>query len=162
MKNLFVLVMMCCFMFSCISCKNNDVKFDAFEEKSSLISLADESNINEMGLDSDELKIYKNYNQMVNDFNNKGFIINDDAFFEKYCDDFFDNKSLVLFYSIDSRGGFKYTFQSISITDNELFLNIKINKKNEGVTVETPRLFIIEIDKEDVNSFDKLKCKIKE
>lgn len=80
---------------------------------------------------------------------------------EKYCDDFFEDKSLVLFYSIDSRGGFKYTFQSISITDNELLLNIKINKKDESVTMETPRLFIIEINKNDVNSFDKLKCKIK-
>lgn len=161
MKKLFVLVMMCCFMLICVSCQNHDVKFDVFEENPSLIGLADGSNINEIRSDGDELKIYKNFNQLVNDLNNKGFIIKDNTFLEKFCDDFFDNKSLVLYYSIDSRGGFKYTFQSISITDNELFLNIKINKKNEGATVETPRLFIIEIDKNDVNSFDKLKCKIK-
>ena len=147
-------------MLICVSCQNYDVKFDVVEENPSLIDLADESNINEIRSD-DELKIYKNYNQMVNDFNSKGFIIKDDTFLEKYCDDFFDDKSLVLFYSIDSREGFKYTFQSISITDNELFLNIKINKKDESVTMETPRLFIIEINKNDVNSFDKLKCKIK-
>ena len=147
-------------MLICVSCQNYDVKFDVFEENPSLIDLADESNINEIRSD-DELKIYKNYNQMVNDFNSKGFIIKDDTFLEKYCDDFFNVKSLVLFYSVDSRGGFKYTFQSISITDNELLLNIKINKKDESVTMETPRLFIIEINKNDVNSFDKLKCKIK-
>ena len=128
MKNLFMLLIMCCFMLICVSCQNYDVKFDVVEENPSLIDLADESNINEIRSD-DELKIYKNYNQMVNDFNSKGFIIKDDTFLEKYCDDFFDDKSLVLFYSIDSREGFKYTFQSISITDNELFLNIKINKK---------------------------------
>ena len=160
MKNLFMLLIMCCFMLICVSCQNYDVKFDVFEENPSLIDLADESNINEIKSD-DELKIYKNYNQMLNDFNSKGFIIKDDTFLEKYCNDFFNDKSLVLFYSIDSRGGFKYTFQSISITDNELFLNIKINKKDESVTMETPRLFIIEINKNDVNSFDKLKCKIK-
>lgn len=160
MKNLFMLLIMCCFMLICVSCQNYDVKFDVFEENPSLIDLADESNINEIRSD-DELKIYKNYNQMVNDFNSKGFIIKDDTFLEKYCDDFFNVKSLVLFYSVDSRGGFKYTFQSISITDNELLLNIKINKKDESVTMETPRLFIIEINKNDVNSFDKLKCKIK-
>lgn len=160
MKNLFMLLMMFCFMLICVSCQNYDVKFDVFEENPSLIDLADESNINEIKSD-DELKIYKNYNQMVNDFNNKGFIIKDDTFLEKYCDDFFNVKSLVLFYSVDSRGGFKYTFQSISITDNELLLNIKINKKDESVTMETPRLFVIEINKNDVNSFDKLKCKIK-
>lgn len=159
MKNLFMPLMMCCFMLICVSCQNYDIKFDVFEENPSLIDLADESNINEIRSD-DELKIYKNYNQMVNDFNSKGFIIKDDRFLKKYCDDFFDDKSLVLLYSIDSRGGFKYTFQSISITDNELFLNIKINKKDESVTMETPRLFIIEINKNDVNSFDKLKCKI--
>ncbi len=159
MKNLFMLLIMFCVMLICVSCKNC-IKFDVFEENPSLIDLADESNINEIKSD-DELKIYKNYNQMVNDFNNKGFIIKDDRFLEKYCDDFFDVKSLVLFYSVDSRGGFKYTFQSISITDNELLLNIKINKKDESVTMETPRLFIIEINKNDVNSFDKLKCKIK-
>ena len=161
MKKLFVLVMMCCFMLICVSCQNYDVKFDVFEENPSLICLADGSNINEIRSDGDELKIYKNYNQLVNDLNSKEFIINDDTFLKKYCNDFFDNKSLVLYYSIDPKGGLKYTFQSISITDSELFLNIKINKKNEGVTVETPRLFIIEIDKNDVNSFDKLKCKIK-
>lgn len=160
MKNLFMLLMMFCFMLICVSCQNYDIKFDVFEENPSLIDLADESNINEIKSD-DELKIYKNYNQMVNDFTSKGFIIKDDRFLEKYCDDFFNDKSLVLFYSIDSRGGFKYTFQSISITDNELILNIKINKKDESVTMETPRLFIIEINKNDVNSFDKLKCKIK-
>lgn len=160
MKNLFMPLMICCFMLICVSCQNYDIKFDVFEENPSLIDLADESNINEIRSD-DELKIYKNYNQMLNDFNSKGFIIKDDTFLEKYCDDFFDDKSLVLFYSIDSRGGFKYTFQSISITDNELLLNIKINKKDESVTMETPRLFIIEINKNDVNSFDKLKCKIK-
>lgn len=159
MENLFMLLMMFCFMLICVSCKNC-IKFDVFEENPSLIDLADESNINEIRSDN-ELKIYKNYNQMVNDFNSKGFIIKDNRFLEKYCDDFFDDKSLVLFYSIDSRGGFKYTFQSISITDNELLLNIKINKKDESVTMETPRLFIIEINKNDVNSFDKLKCKIK-
>ncbi len=159
MKNLFIMLIMCCCMLICVSCKNC-IKFDVFEENPSLIGLADESNINEIRSDN-ELKIYKNYNQMVNDFNSKGFIIKDNRFLEKYCDDFFDDKSLVLFYSIDSRGGFKYTFQSISITDNELLLNIKINKKDESVTMETPRLFIIEIDKNDVNSFDKLKCKIK-
>lgn len=159
MKNLFIMLIMCCCMLICVSCQNYDIKFDVFEENPSLIDLADESNINEIRSD-DELKIYKNYNQMVNDFNSKGFIIKDDRFLKKYCDDFFDDKSLVLLYSIDSRGGFKYTFQSISITDNELFLNIKINKKDESVTMETPRLFIIEINKNDVNSFDKLKCKI--
>jgi hypothetical protein len=161
MKNLLILIMMCCFVLICVSCQNYDVKFDVFEENPSLIGLADGSNINEIRSDGDELKIYKNYNQLVNDLNSKGFIINDDTFLKKYCDDFFDNKSLVLYYSIDPRGGLKYTFQSISVIDSELFLNIKINKKNEGVTVETPRLFIIEIDKNDVNSFDKLKCKIK-
>ncbi len=160
MKNLFMPLMMCCFMLICVSCQNYDIKFYVFEENPSLIDLADESNINAIRSD-DELKIYKNYNQMVNDFNSKGFIIKDDTFLEKYCDDFFNDKSLVLFYSIDSREGFKYTFQSISITDNELILNIKINKKDESVTMETPRLFIIEINKNDVNSFDKLKCKIK-
>lgn len=160
MENLFMLLMMFCFMLICVSCQNYDIKFYVFEENPSLIDLADESNINAIRSD-DELKIYKNYNQMVNDFNSKGFIIKDDTFLEKYCDDFFNDKSLVLFYSIDSREGFKYTFQSISITDNELILNIKINKKDESVTMETPRLFIIEINKNDVNSFDKLKCKIK-
>ena len=38
----------------------------------------------------------------------------------------------------------------------------KILTRNEGVTVETPILFISEIDKNDVNSFDKLKSKVKE
>ena len=83
------------------------------------------------------------------------------SFFEKYCDDFFENKSLVLLYSNDSTAGIKYTFQSISVNNDELFLNIKLNKKGERATVNTPRLFIIEINKNDVSSFDKLKCKIK-
>ena len=160
MKKLFVIIVMCCFMFTCASCKNDNIKFDVIEEKSSLINLVDESNINEIRSD-DELKIYKGYNEMINDLNSRGFIVNNDSFFEKYCDDFFENKSLVLLYSNDSTAGIKYTFQSISVTNNELFLNIKPNKKGERATVNTPRLFIIEINKNDVSAFDKLKCKIK-
>lgn len=160
MKKLFVIIVMCCFMFTFASCKNDNIKFDVIEEKSSFINLVDESNINEIRSD-DELKIYKGYNEMINDLNSRGFIVNNDSFFEKYCDDFFENKSLVLLYSNDSTAGIKYTFQSISVTNNELFLNIKLNKKGERATVNTPRLFIIEINKNDVSAFDKLKCKIK-
>ena len=160
MKKLFVIIVVCCFMFTFASCKNDNIKFDVIEEKSSLINLVDESNINEIRSD-DELKIYKGYNEMINDLNSRGFIINNDSFFEKYCDDFFDNKSLVLLYSNDSTAGIKYTFQSISANGDELFLNIKLNKEGERATVNTPRLFIIEINKNDVNTFDKLKCKIK-
>ena len=60
MKNLFIMLIMCCCMLICVSCQNYDVKFDVFEENPSLIDLADESNINEIKSD-DELKIYKNY-----------------------------------------------------------------------------------------------------
>lgn len=160
MKKLFVIIVVCCFMFTFASCKNDNIKFEVIEEKSSFINLVDESNINEIRSD-DELKIYKGYNEMINDLNSRGFIVNNDSFFEKYCDDFFENKSLVLLYSNDSTAGIKYTFQSISVTNNELFLNIKLNKKGERATVNTPRLFIIEINKNDVSAFDKLKCKIK-
>ena len=37
MENLFMLLMMCCFMLICVSCQNYDVKFDVFEENPSLI-----------------------------------------------------------------------------------------------------------------------------
>ena len=102
----------CCFMFICASCRNYNVKFDVIEEKSSLINPVDESNVNEIQSD-DELKIYKGYNEMINDLNSRGFIVNNDSFFEKYCDDFFENKSLVLLYSNDSTAGIKYTFESM-------------------------------------------------
>ena len=160
MKKLFVIIVMCCFMFTCASCKNDNIKFDVIEEKSSLISMADGSNINNILFDDNGLKIYKDYDEMVNDFNSNGVIIGDESFYEKYCVDFFDKKSLAILYSCDPMTGYKYTFKSISVIDNELLLNLKIANEGEGITVITPRLFIIEIHKKDIKAFDKLKYKV--
>lgn len=160
MKKLFVIIVMCCFMFTCASCKNDNIKFDVIEEKSSLISMADGSNINNILFDDNGLKIYKDYDEMVNDFNSNGVIIGDESFYEKYCVDFFDKKSLAILYSCDPMTGYKYTFKSISVIDNELILNLKIANEGEGLTVITPRLFIIEINKKDIKAFDKLKYKV--
>lgn len=160
MKKLFVIIVMCCFMFTCASCKNDNIKFDVIEEKSSLISMADGSNINNILFVDNGLKIYKDYDKMFNDFNSSGVIIEDQSFYEKYCADFFDKKSLALLYSCDPMTGYKYTFESISVIDNELLLNLKIANEGEGLTVITPRLFIIEINKKDIKAFDKLKYKV--
>ena len=84
---------MCCFMFTFASCRNDNVKFDVVEENPSLISMADGSNINNILFDDNGLKIYKDYDEMVNDFNSNGVIIGDESFYEKYCVDFFDKKS---------------------------------------------------------------------
>lgn len=160
MKKLFVIIVMCCFMFTFASCRNDNVKFDVVEENPSLISMADGSNINNILFDDNGLKIYKNYDEMVNDFNSNGVIIGDESFYEKYCVDFFDKKSLAILYSCDPMTVYKYTFKSISVIDNELLLNLKIANEGEGLTVITPRLFIIEINKKDIKAFDKLKYKV--
>lgn len=149
-------------MFIGVSCKknNNNVQFDVYEEKPSLIDFYYEGHETEKRFDGEELKIYKNYSEMVDDLNSKGLTIRDNTFSEKYCDEFFENKSLVLYYSIDARDGFKYTFQSMNITDEGVVLNIEINR--EGfLDVITPRLFIIEMNRNDIDGFNKLKCKIK-
>ena len=161
MKKLFVIIVMCCFMFTYASCKNDNIKFDVIEEKSSLISMADGSNINNILFDDNGLKIYKDYDKMVNDFNSNGVIIGDESFYEKYCVDFFGKKSLAILYSCDPMTGYKYTFKSISVIDNELFLNINIDNDGMGLMVVTQRLFIIEINKKDIKEFDKLKYKVK-
>ncbi len=161
MKKLFVITVMCCFMFICASCKNDNIKFEVIEENPSLISLVDKSSANEVLFDGDGSKIYKDYDEMFNDFNSSGVIIEDQSFYEKYCADFFDKKSLVLLYSCDPMTGYKYTFESISVIDNELFLNINIDNDGMGLMVVTQRLFIIEINKKDIKEFDKLKYKVK-
>lgn len=148
-------------MFICASCKNDNIKFEVIEENPSLISLVDESSANEVLFDGDGSKIYKDYDEMFNDFNSSGVIIEDQSFYEKYCADFFDKKSLVLLYSCDPMTGYKYTFESISVIDNELFLNINIDNDGMGLMVVTQRLFIIEINKKDIKEFDKLKYKVK-
>ncbi len=161
MKKVFVVAVVCCFMCLCVSCQNNKVKFNAFEEKSYLLGLENEIK-NEIRFEGGELKIYKNYREMISDFDNKKIVITNDTFFEKYDDDFFNNKSLVLLYVVDPYSGIKYTFKSINITDNELVLNIKTSQKGEHLYALTPRLFIIEIDQKNIKAFDKLKCKFNE
>ena len=74
--------------------------------------------------------------------------------------DFFFFFSLAILYSCDPMTGYKYTFKSISVIDNELLLNLKIANEGEGLTVITPSLFIIEINKKDIKAFDKLKYKV--
>ena len=139
---------------------NNIVKFDVFESDS-IFFYSPQDDFFETRSDGDELKIYKNYNEITSDLANKGYIVNDDLL-SKICGvDVFDNKSVILYYNYDYCMGLKYTFQSINIIDNELFLNVEINTEGDHGFALDKRLFIIEVNKNDVNAFDKIKCKIK-
>lgn len=161
MKKVFLIIIMSIFLTSLISCQSK-VKFKVIEQKSYVITRSTHENINDSIIDGEEVIIYKTLDQMNEDLNNKGFIINDNAFSEKYNDDYFEQKALVIFYGYDPRTGIDYNFKSITINNDELVLNLVIDACDEGADVEVNRLFTIEIKKEDIKEFNKLKCKIKE
>ena len=161
MKKVFLIIIMSIFLTSLISCQSK-VKFKVIEQKSYVITRSTHENINDSIIDGEEVIIYKTLDQMNEDLNNKGFIINDNAFSEKYNDDYFEQKALVIFYGYDPRTGIDYNFKSITINNNELVLNLIIKASGYGADVIVNRLFTIEIKKEDVKEFNKLICKIKE
>ena len=161
MKKVFLIIIMSIFLTSLISCQSK-VKFKVIEQKSYVITRSTHENINDSIIDGEEVIIYKTLDQMNEDLNNKGFIINVDSFSEQYNDEYFEQKALVIFYGYDSRGGLDYNFKSITIDNNELVLNLVIVARGYGADVLVNRLFTIEIKKEDVKEFNKLKCEIKE
>lgn len=162
MKKVFLTIIMSIFLTSLISCQSNKVKFKVIEQESYVIIRSNHEDINDSILDGQEITIYKSVKQMQEDLNNKGFIINVDSFSEQYNDEYFEQKALVIFYGYDSRGGLDYNFKSITIDNNELVLNLVIVARGYGADVLVNRLFTIEIKKEDVKEFNKLKCEIKE
>ena len=161
MKKVFLTIIMSIFLTSLISCQSNKVKFKVIEQESYVIIRSNHEDINDSILDGQEITIYKSVKQMQEDLNNKGFIINVDSFSEQYNDEYFEQKALVIFYGYDPRTGIDYNFKSITIDNNELVLNLVIEACDEGADVLVNRLFTIEIKKEDIKEFNKLKCEIK-
>lgn len=157
MKQLFILFMSLIFVICLAGC-NDKKSFNVIEKNISSINHSDEYL---QTLDGEGLIIIKNSNQLHGDINNKGIYINIESIYDEYDDEFFENKYLVVFFNTDSRSGIKYNFKSITTDNDELILNLEMTAVGEGMTVEVERLFFIEIDKDIVEQFDIIKCKIK-
>ncbi len=104
--------------------------------------------------------IYKSVNQLEESFNKKELSFGNQDIKNKYNQDYFKNKALVIFYNVDSRSGFEYKFKSLVIDNDKLVLNITVDEGNEGATILSPRLFFIEINQDLVKDYDKIEYKL--
>lgn len=94
--------------------------------------------------------LFKEYNDF-NDFLNENNLLMKKEIESKYSKDFFEDKSLIIYFGIDSTSGFKYKF-NLQIEEN--LLRLKINKSRDRKkfyeTWEVSRMFFIDINKEEI------------
>lgn len=142
-----------------VGCHSNKIKFSVNEVDSSAIVAPNEDDIPNLLKDNQNLIIYKSVNQLEENFNKKELSFGNQDVKNKYNQDYFKNKALVI-YNVDSRSGFEYKFKSLVIDNDKLVLNITINEGNESATVLSPRLFFIEINQDLVKDHDKIEYKL--
>ncbi len=75
---------------------------------------------------------------------------------EKYNDDFFETKSLLVFKIVESSGGNKSEIESYEIIDNTLNVYVK-TKQYENTDDVGYWWFILELSKDEVGNFDNVK-----
>lgn len=160
MRKVIIGIIMGVFSFLLVACNTNKIKFNVNELDSSAIVASNEENIQDLLRDNQNLIIYKSVNQLEENFNKKELSFSNQDIKNKYDQNFFKNKALVIFYNVDSRCGFKYKFKSLVIDNDKLILNITIDESSEGATVLNPRLFFIEINEKLVKHYDKIVYKI--
>lgn len=160
MKKVIIGVVIVILSFFLTACNSKKISFSVNEVSSNTIVSSNSEDIYDLLMDNQSLTIYKNIDQLEGDFAEKELFFNNQDVKNKYNHDFFENKVLIIFYNIDSRGGFKYKFKSLVIKDDELVLSISINKNNEGTTVSNPRLFFIEVDQKLIKDYGKITYKI--
>ena len=92
-----------------------------------------------------EFKVVNNHIDLVS-------LLEDDAP-EKYDDNFFETKSLLVFKIVESSGGNKSEIESYEIIDKTL--NVYVKTKQYGETCDMGYwVFILELSKDEVNKFD--------
>ncbi len=143
-----------------VGCQSNKIKFSVNEVDSSAIVAPNEEDIPNLLKDNQNLIIYKSVNQLEESFNKKELSFGNQDIKNKYNQDYFKNKALVIFYNVDSRSGFEYKFKSLVIDNDKLVLNITVDEGNEGATILSPRLFFIEINQDLVKDYDKIEYKL--
>ena len=144
------------FSFLLVSCNSNKIKFNVTEADSNAIVAQNMEDIQNLLRDNQNLIIYKSVNQLEDSFNKKELSFSNQNIKNKYNQDFFKNKALIIFYNVDSRCGFDYKFKSLVIDNDKLVLNITIDESGDGATVLNPRLFFIEINQDLVKNYDKI------
>lgn len=151
-KTVFLLLLICLLL--CCGC-NNKVKCEINEyvrgiypkEKPSLQN--DYKSIYDILGDSG-CYLFKEYNDF-NDFLNEHDLLIAREIESKYSKDFFEDKSLIIYFGIDPTPGYKYTF---NLNNKENILRLEINKsidkRKNYPCVEVDRMFFIDINKEKI------------
>ncbi len=94
--------------------------------------------------------LFKEHNDFKDFLNEHDLLINQ-KIESKYSEDFFEDKSLIIYFGMDPNPGYKYKFYLYN-EDNILRLEINksINKKYKYPAVEVDRMFFIDINKEEI------------
>ncbi|MCM1259527.1 MAG: hypothetical protein NC182_01110 [Prevotella sp.] len=159
-----LIMVVCLFLLS--SCRLNKIRYDVNEvDYYTIISTDEEVSkydvyLYNLLIDKHNLTIYKSVEQLEESFTENKLSFNNQNIKDRYNQDFFKNKALVIFYNVDSRGGFEYKFKSLKIDNDKLVLNIIINEPEQSTTVPEPRLFFIEINEKEVKDYNEIVCEI--
>ena len=93
---------------------------------------------------------FENYTELDIFLNENGLLISK-KIESKYSENFFIDKSLIIYFEVDPSPGYKYTF---NLNNKENILRLEINKsidkKKNYSDVEVGRMFFIDINKEEI------------
>ncbi len=94
--------------------------------------------------------LFKEYTEFDCFLNEHNLLINK-KIESKYTKDFFSDKSLIIYFGIDSSSGYKYTF---NMYNEDNILSLEINKSRDKgkdyQTVEVDRMFFFDINTEEI------------
>ncbi|MCM1514122.1 MAG: hypothetical protein NC090_03960 [Anaeroplasma bactoclasticum] len=163
MRKVIIGVIMMIFSLMLAGCRLNKIRFNVNEVDSNAIISSnheDDEYIHNLLINNQNLIIYKSVEQLEESFIENGLSFNKQDIKDKYNQDFFKKKALVIFYNVDSRCGFNYKFKSLIIDNDKLVLTVTTTSAEQGATILNPRLFFIEINEKAVKDYDKIVCKI--
>lgn len=153
MKKTLFLLLICFILCGC----NNKVKCEINEYVGGIYPKENSSDPKEHKYIYDVLGVsgcylFKEHNDFSDFLNEYDLLINQ-KIESKYSEDFFEDKSLIIYFGMDPNPGYKYKFY---LYNEENILRLEINKsidkKKDYQGVEVDRMFFIDINKEEIEN----------
>ena len=156
MKKTFYLFFLLICLLLCCGC-NNKVKCEINEYRGGIYPEEEPSYQNDYKSIYDILGysgcyFFENYTEF-DDFLSKNGLMISEKIESKYSEEFFIDKSLIIYFEVDGSPGYKYTFK-LKNKENILKLEISksIDERYDYACVEVDRMFFIDINKEEIEN----------
>ena len=154
-----VLLLLCSFVAKGCYLKSS-ISINIIREKSTTIATKSDEDwknrksINEVMIE--KCFIFDNYNQLIAFLDENDLKIYNEEYMIKYNEDFFEDKSLIIFHNVDPTSGYQYKFD-LTRFDKKVTLTIKIcdpPMDSAYLEYKVEQLYFLEISKNELIDYD--------